>query len=65
MRKKSVDIGIVGVLGLIALLIAAAAGWVMNIAAIVHTLSDPLTGVFIFRCVGIFIAPLGAILGYF
>lgn len=65
MRKKSVDIGIVGVLGLIALLIAAAAGWVMNIAAIVHALSEPVTGMLIFRCVGIFVAPLGAILGYF
>lgn len=41
------------------------AGWVMNIAEILATASDPITAMFILRCVGIFVAPLGAILGYF
>lgn len=40
-------------------------GWVMNIVSIVHTLSDPITGMFIARLVGTVVFPLGGILGYF
>lgn len=63
MSKKDGSI----VLGLICLSIIAAGviGWVLNIAALVHTSSDPITGFFILRCVGIFVSPLGSILGYF
>ena len=50
---------------LIAGLIAGAVGWVMNIVTIVKMVSDPVTGMFILRCVGIFFFPLGAVLGYF
>lgn len=39
-------------------------GWVSNIVQIVNHLSDPITGMFILRCVGIFVAPLGAVLGF-
>ena len=44
--------------------LAAIGGWITNIVKIVGTLSDPITGMFIFRCVGIVVAPLGAVLGY-
>lgn len=44
---------------------AGVIGWVMNIIDIVHAVSDPITGMFVLRCVGIFVAPLGAVLGYF
>lgn len=47
--------------GILALLV----GWVMNIFAIVQTLSDPLTGLFIARLVGTVVFPLGGVLGYF
>lgn len=40
-------------------------GWVINIVHIVHTLAAPLTGLFVLRCVGILVPPLGAVLGYF
>lgn len=50
---------------LIAIVFAGIAGWVMNIIDIVAAVSDPITAMFILRCVGIFVAPLGAILGYF
>jgi predicted lipid-binding transport protein (Tim44 family) len=40
-------------------------GWIMNIAAIVKIIDLPVTGMFILRCVGIFVAPLGSILGLF
>ena len=45
--------------------LAGIVGWVMNIFDIVAAVSDPITAMFILRCVGIFVAPLGAILGYF
>jgi hypothetical protein len=48
----------------IALWLAAAVGWIMNIYKIVMTMGDPLTGLFIFRCIGVLAAPIGAVLGY-
>ena len=55
------------VFGLVGLVIIAAMviGWVMNIIEIVQTVADPITGMFVLRCVGIVVAPLGAVLGYF
>ena len=49
---------------IIAAWFAGIVGWILNIISIVHTVSDPITGLFIARCVGVFAAPLGAILGY-
>ena len=53
-------------LGLIAFVVwlAAAAGWVMNIIQIVNTVASPITGLFIVKCIGILVAPLGAVLGW-
>lgn len=47
------------------LVIGAIWGWVWNIIKIVHAVSDPITAMFVLRCVGIFFAPLGAIIGFF
>ncbi len=52
-----------GVLAL-TIVIAGFIGWVMNIVTIATTFTE-LTGLMIIRIVGIFIAPLGAVLGYF
>lgn len=53
-----------------ALLIAAivvlfAGGWIANIVKLVGMLDGELTAMFIARIVGIFVAPFGAILGFF
>jgi hypothetical protein len=40
-------------------------GWVANIVSLAHSTFDPLTGMVVLRVVGIFVAPLGAVLGYF
>lgn len=40
-------------------------GWIMNIVDLVHTSFDPLTALAVLRVVGIFIPPLGAVLGIF
>lgn len=46
------------------ILVFGVGGWIANIVKIVSTLGDVLTGLFIARCIGVFVAPLGAILGY-
>jgi len=48
---------IVGLLGV--------GGWVWNIIKIVHDFAMPVTGLLIVRIIGVFMAPLGAVLGYF
>lgn len=40
-------------------------GWVLNIIAVINTTSNVFDGMFIARIVGIFVAPVGSILGYF
>ena len=39
-------------------------GWIWNIMKLVAIANDPVTGVFILRCIGILIAPLGVVLGF-
>lgn len=46
------------------IVIVGLVGWIKNIVDIVHAIHDPITGMFIFRCVGIIVGPLGAVLGY-
>jgi len=45
--------------------IAALIGWVLNIVNLCGSSFDPVTGMDVARVVGIFIPPLGAVLGYF
>lgn len=54
-------------LGLFMLVIAllGAVGWIWNIVKIIGAGFDVFTGMLIARCIGVFIAPLGAVLGYF
>ena len=64
MKVKDIGGGL-GVAALIALALLAVGGWIANVVAIVGTVNDPLGGMFILRCVGVFVAPLGSILGFF
>lgn len=52
------------VIGWIMLLLFAAGGWIANIVKIINTGFDVFTGLLIARCIGVFVAPLGAVLGY-
>lgn len=47
------------------LLVVTLIGWVMNIKALIGIIDGPVTGMLILRAIGIFVAPLGVILGYF
>ena len=58
-------IGIFGFIICAGISITAIVGWVINVVSIVHTIDLPLTGMFVLRCVGVVVAPLGAILGLF
>lgn len=40
-------------------------GWIMNIMTIAGSSFDVLSGMLILRVIGIFVAPLGAVLGFF
>ena len=53
-----------GVLLYLALLIFLIGGWVMNLVEIVNYDFAAITGMIILRIAGIFIAPLGAVLGW-
>lgn len=52
------------ILLILAIGILSAGGWVANIVKLVGSDFDPITGLLIARVVGIFLAPLGAVLGY-
>ena len=49
---------------LVALFLFGVGGWIANIVKIVGVFDLPVTGMFIARCIGVFVAPLGAVLGY-
>lgn len=53
------------VLFMFALAVAGAVGWVWNIVKIIGVCCDPVNGMLVMRLIGVFIAPLGAVLGYF
>jgi hypothetical protein len=51
---------------LVVLLVAVGGfGWIWNIVKIAGSDFASITGMLVLRCVGIFIAPLGAVLGFF
>jgi len=39
-------------------------GWIFNVLAIWHTMDGSLTAKLILRCIGVFVFPVGGILGY-
>lgn len=60
---KSTDYGLGVSIFALLLFVAAVYGWVCNIISIIH--ADGVTGMVIARVAGVFVAPLGAVLGYF
>ena len=40
-------------------------GWIQNLVTVWNGSFSPLTGEMVLRTIGIFVSPLGAILGYF
>lgn len=48
----------------LAAILFMAAGWIMNIVEIAQTVDVPITGLFILRCIGVVMPPLGGVLGW-
>jgi hypothetical protein len=51
-------------LTVIAIALAGLVGWVMNIIAITQSNFSDITGILVLRVIGVFMSPLGAIMGY-
>jgi hypothetical protein len=48
----------------LALILAGILGWIMNLVAVIHAIGGPLDAELVIRIVGLFLFPLGAIMGY-
>ena len=66
MKSDSVTVtaGILAILVYLGLIVAMCWGWVANIVVLYHSNFNDLTGQLVLRIVGIFVAPLGAIMGF-
>lgn len=49
---------------MIAVVLVGSVGWVLNIVKLVQSDFAVITGMFVVRCIGVFIAPLGSVLGF-
>ena len=58
-------LGFVGAGILVLIALAGFAGWVLNIVKLIGLLDGGVSAWMIARAVGVFAAPLGALLGYF
>lgn len=58
------NVGVGCALGMVALSVAAAIGYILNIIKIFGALGDPVTGFFVGRVIGAFIVPIGCIVGW-
>lgn len=56
-------LSIASIFGFLALLIGGVIGWVLNIVALVG-METVLSGLGVLRIIGIFLAPIGAVLGF-
>ena len=65
MNRKKSNLGthLTAAFGLVFIL-AAVAGWILNIAKLIESGIEPMTGMVIVRAIGIFVAPLGSVLGF-
>ncbi len=59
-----IKVGLFTWLMILTVVILGFAGWVMNIMTIAGSNFNDLTGLLVLRVVGIFIAPMGAVLGW-
>ncbi len=47
------------------LILTCFVGWIMNVVAVFHMNFDTINGEIVLRLIGIFVAPLGSIMGLF
>ena len=64
-RTRADDMPLGVSLTVLAIFAVVAIGWIWNIVKLIGQISEPITAMFIARCVGVFAVPLGAVLGFF
>lgn len=52
-------------LGMAAFVLLGIGGWIANVVKLIGMLDGAVTEMFVARVVGVFVAPLGSILGFF
>lgn len=52
-------------LSIVLLGIATVVGWVINLVEVIQMTVEPITTLFVVKAIGIFVGPLGAIMGLF
>lgn len=63
-QQGFLDGGVAGALIGIVILAFCVGGYIANICGVVHLLGGPVTTMFIARCIGVFVVPLGVVLGF-
>ncbi len=63
MRKINLSIG--PYIALLAFIVLMIGGWIANIVKFFGMLDGEVTAMFIARVIGVFVAPLGSLLGFF
>jgi hypothetical protein len=48
----------------VVIMIAGIGGWIANIIKLASSTFDPITGILVLRGIGVFVAPLGAVMGF-
>ena len=64
--KRKSDTGtwlVIAIFLVFLLVLLAIVGWVLNVVALIVVWGDPLTALAVLRIVGIFVVPLGCVLG--
>lgn len=47
-----------------AIVVLGIGGWIANIVKMINAGFDPITGLVVARVIGVFVAPLGSVLGF-
>jgi hypothetical protein len=63
--KRNVKLGAVPFLALLSFIVAMFVGWCMNVYQLFEMIGEPLGTEFVLRIVGVFVAPMGSIMGLF
>jgi hypothetical protein len=62
--RKQIKLSLLPYLLLLTVVFGAIIGWVLNIVAIFHADFSHITGALALRIIGVFVAPLGAVMGW-
>lgn len=65
MRRIRVGLSNTGIIAVLVLNVLAAVGWILNIISLMSMELLPITGFVVLKIIGIFLFPIGAIVGWF